>query len=698
MAGELDAVFTPRRVALVGASQERGKVGRLLWDNLASFPGEVVPVRAAGGTINGIPAYARLRDVPGEVDLVVVAVPAAVVPEVIEDAGAKGIPAAVVLSGGFAETGEAGRRLEAAVLTAAQAGGVRVIGPNGLGVQNCDVPLNASMAAGLPPGGGGISLVTQSGAYGMAIHTLGVEERARFAKLCSVGNQIDVTSAELLDHLAADPATAVVCFFLESLPDGRAFYEAARRATAHVPVVVARTGRSAAGARAARSHTAALADGDAAIERGALVQAGVIQVRSGLEMTDVARALATQPAPRGRRVGIVTNSGGTGVELTDLLAAEGLDVPALSDLLQAELAELLPAHGSPTNPVDVTPVWGRFSTLYPQVVDRLARSGEVDVVIPILLQRAAADAAVAAGLRDTVQALRAEHHPVPVYVCWVAPREARPNADLLQDAGIPCFDWPERTARAVAHAATHGTRVPRAAVATPHTATADPPPPGPVAPDRARRLLEDAGIPLVSTRTCATAELAAAAAPELGFPVVAKLSHPDVLHKSDIGGVRTGLPDVAAVAKAARELLALRPGGQVLLQPQLTGVELIIGGLRDPRFGPAVMVGVGGVFVEALADVTFGVAPLDDHDAEDLWHRLRAQPVLAGARGGPSVDHGALVAVTRRLGDLLVANPWIDEIDLNPVIATDERVTAVDWRLLAGDRGTGSAATTDRRR
>lgn len=689
MTGDLDVVFSPRRIALVGASDQPGKLGRLLWDNLTTFPGDVVPVTTSARSVAGVAAVASLRDVPGPVDLAVIAVPAPAVPKVVGDAAASGIPAVVVLTGGFAEVGTQGQRLQEQLVAAAGAGGVRVIGPNSLGVQNCDLPLNASMAAGVPPGGGGISLVTQSGAYGMAMHTLGMEEQARFAKVCAVGNQVDVTSAELLEHLADDPATTVACFFLESLPDGRAFYEAARRATPRMPVVVARTGRSSAGARAARSHTAALA-GNAAVEQGALAQAGVLQTRSGLEMMDVARALARQPAPRGRRVGIVTNSGGTGVELADLLADEGMQVPALSATLQAKLARLLPAHGSPANPVDVTPAWPRFAMMYPKAVDLLARSGEVDVVVPVLLQRAAADETVAIGIRDTVAGLHDDGHAVPVHVCWVAPRAARGNADLLQDAGVSCFEWPERTARAVAHAVRHGERAhaahPTGAAPKPATlaetlrAAAS----GPLPTDRGRCLLEAAGIDAVTSHACSSPEEAVQAASQLGFPVVVKLSHPSVLHRSDVGGVRTALRDDNQVLAATRELLASWPDGQVLVQPQLSGVELVVGGLRDPQFGPAVMVGVGGILVEAIRDVAFGLAPLTLDEARALWGGLRGRPVLEGARGGAAADLDALADVTARVGDLLVAEPRLAEVDLNPLIACGDRVTAVDWRLLVG--------------
>lgn len=681
----LSAVFEPRRIALVGASEQPGRMGSVFWHNLESFPGEVVPVTQSAETVFGRPSYRSLRDVEGEIDLAVVIVPAAAVPAVIRDAGTKGVPAAVIISGGFAEAGPAGAALQEEVMHAARQGGVRVVGPNCFGVQNCDLPLNASFAQGLPPGGGGITLVTQSGAYGMAIFAVGLDEGTRFAKIYAAGNKADITDAELLGYLGADPASRTLCFFLESLPDGRAFVDTARSgsATPNKPVIVARTGRSPAGSRAAISHTAALA-GDQQIWQAAFDQAGVVVARSGLEMLDAARALDTQPVPAGARIAVITNSGGTGVELADLLTEEGLDVPELSPALQDELRAVLPAYASAVNPVDMTPIWSRYAELYPLLIDRLARSGEVDVVVPVLLQRSATDEAAVAAVRDAVGRLRADDVGVPVYVCWVTPRSARHHAEVLQQAGVPCFDWPERTARAVRHAVRHGEarNRPRTPVRSPHRpaglATL---PTGMLDPETGARLLKQGGITVVETRTCDRADDAVAAATALGYPVVAKVAHPEFVHKTDVGGVRTGLPDETALRDAAESLLAVAPGARVLVQPEVAGVELVIGGLRDPQFGPLVMVGVGGTLVEVLGDVGFALAPLSADDAHRVLGGLRAQALLTGVRGSAPADVDALVGMITAVGDLVAAVPEITELDLNPVIVTPAGPVAVDWRI-----------------
>ena len=693
--GALDAVFAPRRIALVGASDRSGSVGRLLWDNLADFPGEVLPVCPAA-TVGGVAAYADLRDVPGPVDLAVIVTPAATVPEIVRAAAAKGVRAAVVLSAGFAETGPEGAKLQAEALAAARAGGTRLVGPNCFGVQNADLPLNASIAAGSPYRGGGVSLVTQSGSYGMAAHALGKDEGLRVAKVYAAGNKADISDAEILEYLSTDPATSVICLLLESVTDGRAFFAQACLTTQVKPVIAVVGGRTGAGRRAAVSHTAALATDDA-VRDAALRQAGVVRVRTGLQALDAAHALSAQPVPGGRRVAVLTNSGGTGVELADLLADTGLEVPELSQPLQARLRALLPGYASARNPVDMTPAWQLFASLYPAVIEMLARSGEVDVVIPVLLQRAASHE-VAVAVRDAVARLRGDGVRVPVYVCWVAPRAAQPEADLLQQAGVPCFPWPERTVQAAGAAVRCGARLRSAATpAAPSPPNPSRPPSrlsrpkpwvplpaaGLLAPLLARDLLADAGIPVAETILCDSPAAAVAAADRLGYPVVVKVAHPAFSHKSDVGGVRLGLAGAAAVRQAAAELLALAAGAAVLVQPRHEGVELIVGGIRDPEFGPVVLAGLGGILVEAAPDIQLAVAPVDEAQATALLRALRGAAVFDGLRGAAALDLGPAAAVIASVAHLLTDTPEIAELDLNPVLASANGCVAVDWRILA---------------
>jgi acetyltransferase len=710
----LAAVFAPRRVALVGASERPGSVGRLLWDNLAGLPGEVLPVGPAA-RVCGQVAYPDLRDVPGEVDLAVVATPAATVPGIVRSAAAKGVAAVVVLSAGFAETGDDGARLQDEAVAAARAGGVRLVGPNCFGVQNADLPLNASIAAGTPRGGGGVTIVTQSGSYGMAVHALGQDEGLRVAKVFAAGNKADITDAELLAYLRQDPDTSVICLLLESITDARGFFAEACLTTPHKPVIAVVGGRTSAGQRAAVSHTAALASDDA-VRDAALRQAGVVRVRTGLQVLDAARALSSQPVPRGRRVAVITNSGGTGVELTDLLADEGLVVPELSESLQAGLRALMPAYASARNPVDMTPAWNRFAAVYPGAIEMLARSGEVDLIVPVLLQRSASTE-VAVAVRDAVQRLQADAVPVPVYVCWVAPRSADEHARLLNLAGVPCFPWPERTAQVAGVAVRCGQglrsgtgalgdknqipgtgagapedlRAPQRRVQahrTPQPAIAQPSAPLPAAapngflPSQAARdLLVASGIAVIETVCCRSAASAAAAAERLGYPVVAKVDHPDLVHKSDAGGVRLGLGSGDEVAEAAAELLGLAAGASVLVQHQHRGVELLVGGVRDPEFGAMVMAGLGGVLVETQRDVQLAVAPVDTAQARTMLSSLRGAAILGGLRGSPPVHLGFVAETIVAIGDLMVAHPEIAELDLNPVLAGPAGCVAVDWRI-----------------
>jgi acyl-CoA synthetase (NDP forming) len=695
----LAAVFEPRRVALVGASDRPGSVGRLLWDNLATFPGEVVPV-SQSSQVGGQAAYPSLSDVPGPVDLAVVATPAATVPGIVRAAAGKAVAAAVVLSAGFAEAGDEGAKLQAEAVAAARAGGVRLVGPNCFGVQNSRLPLNASIAAGLPRGGGGVAVVTQSGSYGMAVHALGQDEGLRVAKVLAAGNKADISDAELLSYLRDDPDTTVICLLLESITQAREFFTEACLTTPHKPVIAVLGGRTSAGQRAALSHTAALATDDAARD-AALRQAGVVRVRTGLQALDAARALSSQPVPRGRRVAVVTNSGGTGVELTDLLADQGLELPELSQPLQDRLRAIMPSYASARNPVDMTPAWHLFTTVYPGAIDMLARSGEVDVVVPVLLQRSAS-AEVAAAVRDAVLRLRADSVPVPVYVCWVAPRSAEGDADVLRVADIPVFAWPARTAEAVGVAVRCGQRmtsgVGAAAPGNPHAAErlvratrmprlaaalrgVDPGGNGLLDSEVARSLLVDAGIPVIRTVRCCSADTAAVAAERLGYPAVVKVDHPELIHKSDAGGVRLNLMSGADVVAAAAEMFGLAHGAAVLVQHQHEGIEVVVGGVQDAEFGPMVLAGLGGVLVETLRDVQLAVAPVDKAQALAMLSSLRGAAVFGGVRGQPAVDLAAVADVIVAVSELVEGHPEIGELDLNPVLADGTGCVAVDWRI-----------------
>ncbi|WP_246000314.1 acetate--CoA ligase family protein [Nocardioides pocheonensis] len=670
-------MFQPRRIVLVGASDRPGSAGAVLWENLSAYAGEVLPVTRSGLPVAGVRSYRSLLDVPGIVDLVVIVVPAGEVIDVVREAGVKGAEACVVISSGFAETGPAGARLQQELNEVARSSGVRIIGPNCLGVQHSAAGLNASLTRAGPARPGTISMVTQSGAYGMAMQTLAADEGMSFDKLIASGNRVDVTDTEMLAHLSRD-GSGPLCFFLESLPDGRSFVELARQVTPLRPVILCRTGSSSAGQRAALSHSASLA-GRPRIWSAAFAQAGIIQTRSGLEMLDAARALDAQPAPRGKRTGIVTNSGGVGVELTDLLALEEIDVPLLSQTLRASLESFLPPLASGANPVDLTTVWKRFPELYPAVIDVLARSGEVDSVVTVLLQRSATSP-VTEAIADAVRRLRGEGVSIPIYACWVGSRDSLAQAAPLRDVGVPIFEWPERAARAIGHAVRHGlSGQPRAQSTEPVTANAgicD----GWLDAADAAAVLTPFGVPLVRWVACDATKWAVPDAEELHRPIVLKAVHPELQHKSDVGAVVLGLAEDDEIEAAAQRLAKLRNGVTLLCQEQETGIEVIVGGIRDAEFGPVVLVGLGGVDVEATDDIQLALAPVTTTEAVAMIERLRGASTLLGGRR-PGVAVGELAHVVQALGALLLSRTDVEEIDLNPVLARPDGCTVVDWRI-----------------
>lgn len=704
------AAFNPRCVALIGASAKPGKLGQVLMRNLTEgYPGTLLPINPGEAEIMGRPAYPRLQDAPGPVDLAVIALPPEACVEAMRDCAQVGVRVALVLSAGFAEVGPQGRALQEALVAAARAGGVRLIGPNCFGLYNCNLGLNASMGLGLPPRGGDISLVTQSGAYGMAIFVLAQERHLRFAKVLSHGNKADLTDHEILDYFEHDDETRVLCLFLESVSDGHAFYEALKRVAWKKPVVITKTGRSAAGQRAAASHTAALT-GDASAFLTAVRQAGAILAESGLEMLDIAEGLSRQPLPPGCRVGIITNSGGTGVELADLCERLGLTVPELRAETQARIAQLIPPYASPRNPVDVTPAWARFPEMYAGSIEALYEDDEVDVIMPILLQRSALMRENVEAVRDAVLRCQRERGIArPTYVCWVTGRDGADNQALLQEAGIPVYEWPERTARAAAVIAAYAEarRARSAAGAAP-----EPPPPGArqqaariIAAARAqgRTLLLEAevkallaayGAAVPQERLCTTPAEAQAAAETLGPLCVMKIVSPDISHKSEVDGVRVGVsPEQVGAAFEAllATVRAAQPAARILgvsVQELVSGQEVIIGGLRDREFGPLLLFGLGGVFVETLRDVTYRLVPAGADELRAMIHEVRGYPLLAGTRGRAPADLEALTRTLQAAAWLLVELPEVIELDLNPVFVGPKGAIVADGRaLLAGDEG-----------
>ncbi len=675
-----DAAFAPRRVALVGASGDLGKAGRLLMDNLlAHGRREIVPIHPSAKEIMGLVAYPKLAAVPGQIDLAVVVTPAHTTPLVIADCASAKVPVALILSGGFAETGSEGAALEGELKRVAREGAVRLIGPNCFGLIDVQQGINASLAMGLPSAGG-VALFTQSGSYGMAAFSRSQDGAIGFSKVLAAGNKADVSEVDAIRYFGADPATRVIALVLESISDGAALVAALREVTPVKPVVILKTGRGSAGKRAAASHTAALAQ-DFSVARSVLRQAGAVLVDDGLSLFDVAAALDRQPPRRGNRVAIITNSGGTGVELADLLEVEGLDVPALSATLRETIAKHLPAHGAAGNPIDVTTDWKRFPAMYRESLRALLASSEVDAVIPVLLQRSALDEGVVDAVIEETRDAALQGHAKPVHVCWVAPAHGELLRRKLQSAGLPCHEWAARTVRVLARCAATSVTAPPPVGAL-LDAPSDVPADGWLEPQVLFALLQEWGLPIAPWRIAADAHAAVAAAAELGYPAVLKAIRPGLVHKTEVGAVRLGLGDAAAVRDAFASLTDTLGAGPVLVQSQAArGVELVLGATRDPTFGPLVLCGLGGIWMETLGDVALRAAPIDESEAKRALTELRGGALLDGARGAPGVDRDALAALLAKLSAAVARAPWCAELDLNPVIASGKRFLIVDARL-----------------
>jgi acyl-CoA synthetase (NDP forming) len=686
-----DALFTPHRVAVVGASASAGKAGNLFLRNLtaveAGFAGEVVAIHPSAAEILGCLAYPCLAAVPEPIDLAIIVTPPETVPGVVEDCCVARVPVAVVISGGFSESGPTGVVLQREIVRIAATEKVRVLGPNCFGVINTAHGLNASLSIGLP-NRGGISLITQSGAYGMVAFTRSSEDGTGFAKIAALGNKADLDEVDLLEYLGRDPETRVVAMLLESISDGRRLFDVATAVVTQKPVVVLKTGRHPSAQRAAASHTAALTS-DAAVTFAALRQAGVHVVEDGLALLDVAASLEKQQPLRGRNIGVITNSGGTGVELTDLLEAKGLAVPALSQGLQATITSFLPPHGSAVNPIDVTTDWSRFAIMYEATLDALMDSEEVDAVVPVLLQRSALMPEIAAAVIAAAGRARKRGSLKPIHVCWVAPRAADANREKLLAAGIPCHAWPAATAAILAATTL------RPARSRPSLSAVVPPVPFPISIDddvdwvtssTAFTLLQQAGFPVAPWALVAEAGEAAAVAEKIRFPVVLKAERSGLVHKTEAAAVRLNLQEGAAVREAFEDFRNRLGPGPAFLQRQVDpGLELVVGARRDRSFGPVIMAGLGGVWVEVLEDVALRLAPIDAGEALSMLDELKGRKLLSAARGRPPIDVVRLAQLISDLSQWFCAAAWLAELDLNPIIAQGDTFTIVDARMRVGD-------------
>ena len=683
--------FDPHGIAVVGASRDPSKVGGSVLANLlsAEFPGRVVPINASGGTVQGLRAYPSLLDVEGDVDLAVITVPAAGVLPALKDCVRKGVRGAVVISAGFRESAGDGRQREAELREWLVGQPIRLLGPNCLGWIRPSRRLNVTFAPGMPEPGG-IAFISHSGALAVAILDWARDRRLGFSFFASLGNQADLNESDLLLAAAEDPETRVIVAYLEGVANGRRFVETLRAVAATKPVVLLKTGRSTEGARAVSSHTGALAGSDTAFD-AAVRMAGAVRATRVEELFDLARGLASQPLPRGRRLIVVTNGGGLGIVSTDAARAAGLEIERLPDPVQRRLAAVLPPTASLANPVDL--VGDADAARYSQALHAVGQESS-DAVLIVLTAQAATDSLGVA--RAVIGATRG--WSIPLVAAFVGGARVAPGARALEEAGIPCYPFPEPAVETLAGMA----RVAERRIARPETMP-QAPPPGQVLAHVARLrsesaaklglldlqpLLEAYGIPCAAGHAASTPDEAAVVAQRYGFPVALKVLSPDITHKSDVGGVVLGLSSAAEVTRAAGAMLARirteRPQAAirgVLVQPMVTpGRELLLGMVRDPQFGPLIMVGLGGIYVEVLKDTVARLAPVSVPEALTMLDELRMAPLLRGVRGEAPVDRAAVAEVICRFAQLAMQIPELREIEINPLMASATGAVAVDAR------------------
>ena len=684
MSGWAQQLLNPKHVAVIGASNTEGKLGHLFMQNLVSnYSGNIYPVNPGQDTILGLRAYPSIKDIPEKVDLALLTTPPAATLQLIEDCVVAEAATAVIISGGFAEIGAKGIALESEVAEIASKGQLRLLGPNCFGVINTRLGLNASLGLGLPEPGG-VSLITQSGAYGMAAFTRSKLGEIGFARVIAPGNKIDINEIELLAFLREDADTRVIALLIESIGNGRALFEEINRTTETKPVVILKTGRTGSGQRAAASHTAALAS-DYVVAAAALRQAGAQLVTDGQTLLDTAAVLDKQPVQRGKRVAIITNSGGTGVELTDLLTDHGLEVPALSAELQDKIRAFLPEQGSAVNPIDVTTQWHRFTEMYGSTIRLLMESGEIDIILPVLLQRSALLPEVIKRIIQEYRSAKADKRNKSVHVCWVAGPEADANKNNLRANGIPVHLWPLRTARTIAACVSSknmNLMPSRKQRPRPELVSAN----DWVPVDAAFSLLQEQKFETALWCYISGPAELSAVADDLNYPVVIKAIRPDLLHKSDAGAVQLGIASLHELVLAIERMEFAFGSGPYLLQQQITtGVELLLGATRDGNFGPVITFGIGGTLVEVFDDVALRLAPLSVATAKAMVDEIKGQRLLDGYRGNASVNRNALARFISDFSKWIDESDWIEQVDMNPVIANENNFTVVDVRILANE-------------
>ena len=696
----LKAFFEPDSVAVIGASADPVKLGYSVLQNLVECgfeqQGRVYPINPKADEILGIQAYQNVMDVPGPIELAVIVIPYKFVPGVLRECGNKGIHAAIIITAGFREAGVEGLEREQELLEIARQYNIRLIGPNCLGVIDTFTPLNASFSAGTPPQGP-MAFMSQSGALGTAILDWAQAGRLGLSKFVSLGNKADVSEIDLLNAWVGDDETKVILMYAEGLPKGEEFIAAAREVTRNKPVVAIKSGVTQSGSRAVSSHTGSLAGSEQAYQ-AAFRQAGVIRAESMEEMFDMALALGYQPILHGNRIGIITNAGGPGILATDALERIGMNLSRLESTTKQELMDFLPAAASVANPVDV--LGDARSDRYRFAIKKVADDPNVDGILVILTPQAMTEVSKTAESICRV----AKNSKKPVLACFMGEATVNEGINILTKGGVPNYPFPERAALSFKsmwdywhiqtrplseykHFDVDNNAVEEvfSTVRTQGRLT--------IGDAEARAILQAYGLNTPESKVAANPNEAIELANQIGYPVVLKIASPDILHKTDVGGVKVGLRNSEEL-RDAFELMVYRAeryvpearvwGCQVQEMAPPGGLEILVGMNRDPQFGPLVTFGLGGIYVEVLKDVTFRIAPFTIRDAELMLKEIRTRALLDGVRGKPPVDKVAIVDTLLRIGQLVQEFPEITELDINPLIVYPEGqgAIAIDMRLV----------------
>jgi len=698
-------IFSPKSIAVVGATEREHSVGRTVMDNLikGGFPGKIFPINPTKDTILGMKAYPSVTALPERPDLAVIITPPKTIPGIIRECAQTGVPGAIIISAGFKEIGPEGAELERQVKVEAARGNMRIVGPNCLGVMVPHMKMNATFAADMARPGS-VGFISQSGALCTAILDWSLKENVGFSAFVSLGSMLDVSWGDLIYNLGSDPNTKSIVIYMETIGDARAFLSAAREVALTKPIIIIKPGRTEAAAKAAASHTGSLTGSDEVLQ-AAFQRVGVLRVDTISELFDMAEVLAKQPRPKGPKLTIVTNAGGPAVIATDMLIGSGAQLADLTPETMKALNELLPPTWSHNNPVDI--IGDAGPELYAKAVEITAKDPNTDGLLVILTPQAMTDSTA------TAEALKAYAHieDKPVIASWMGVGQVEKGEDILNAAKIPTFKYPDRAARAFYYMWRYSENL-RSLYETPASSDEhnrkemDRGAAAKIIADvrkagrtiltefESKNLLAAYGIPTVETRIALTENDAVKQAARLGFPVVLKLYSETITHKTDVGGVQLNLRTAAAVRQAwkAIEKACTKKAGKehflgVTVQPmiKLDGYELIVGSSVDSQFGPVLLFGTGGQLVEVFKDRALGLPPLNATLARRMMERTKIYTALKGVRGRKAVDLAALEQLLVRFSQLAVEQPWISEMDINPLLVSADQIVALDGRVVLHD-------------